>query len=178
MSRYLPRLLPFLWGFVALIGVFYGSDRADAAESVVLKYLFLRETVSVPELTTFAQTGELSTSLKAYLKLAGRDPAQLRRALTQEVKVNGNFLYGILNNPVGEAMLDQVSQVVHTPTNRANRESLRSALVSSALPDGKITLIETLENYPTQEVHVEGDRIAEFVDNMRRVFGRLPNIRL
>jgi len=75
-------------------------------------------------------------------------------------------------------MLDQVSQVVHTPTNRANRESLRSALVSSALPDGKITLIETLEKYPTQEVHVEGDRIAEFVDNMRRVFGRLPNIRL
>jgi len=104
MSRYLPRLLPFLCGFVALIGVFYGSDRADAAESVVLKYLFLRETVSVPELTTFAQTGELSTSLKAYLKLAGRDPAQLRRALTQEVKANGNFLYGILNNPVGEAI--------------------------------------------------------------------------
>jgi len=166
------------FSLVTLTGAFYFSARADAAESVVLKYRFLRGSVSVPELVTFAKTGELSNSLKSYLRLAGREPEELRRVLTQEVKVNPNLLSGLLNSPVGEVMLDQVSEVVHTPTNRANRESLRGALVSSALSDGRITLIETLENYPTPEVHVEGERLVEVAQKFRDLFGRLPNLRL
>jgi hypothetical protein len=49
--------------------------------------------------------------------------------------------------------------------------------VSSALPNGKITLIETLQNYPTPEVHVEGDRLVEVVQRISQVTERLPNIR-
>ncbi len=176
MSRYLPLSLRFIVGLMALTGVLCWSAPANAAESVVLKYRFLRGSVSVPELVTFAQTGKLSTALQAYLKLAGRDPDQLRRALTQEVKVNPNLLSGLLNSPIGERMLDQVSEVVHTPSNRANRESLRGALVTSALSDSNITLIETLENYPTPEVHVEGDRVVEVAQKIRGLFGRLPNL--
>ncbi len=176
MSRYQPLSLRFIFGLMALTGVLCWSTPANAAESVVLKYRFLRGSVSVPELATFAQTGKLSTALQAYLKLAGRDPDQLRRALTQEVKVNPNLLSGLLNSPIGERMLDQVSEVVHTPGNRANRESLRGALVTSALSDSKITLIETLENYPTPEVHVEGDRVVEVAQKIRGLFGRLPNL--
>jgi len=163
-----------LWGLVVLTSVFFYSTRAEAAEWVVLKYRFLQQKVSVPELTTFVQTGKLSNSLRAYLKIANKEPADLQRVLTQEVKVNPTFLYQVLKTPVGEGMLDQVSQVVHTPSNRANRESIRGALVSSALPDGNITLIETLQNYPTPEVHVEGDRLAEVMQNIRSLLGRLP----
>ncbi len=166
----------FIFGLVALLEMFVCSTPVKAAESVVLKYSILRETISVSELKTFAQTGEISPLLKAYLKLAGRQPEQLRRALTQEVPVNPTLLEQVLSIPVGEVMLDRVSEVVHTPDNQANRQSLRTALVSSALHDGKITLIETLENYPTPEVHVEGDRLVEVVRNITRVLGRLPNI--
>jgi hypothetical protein len=178
MSRYLPLSVRFIIGLLVMTSVFCCSDRADAAESVVLKYRILRETISVSELSTFAETGELSTKLRIYLKLARREPDELRRTLRQEVKVNPNLLDRILNSFVGEAMLDQVSQVVHTPSNRANRESLRGSLINSALPDGKITLIETLEKYPTSEVHVEGDRIVEVVQRISRVLGPLPNIKL
>jgi len=174
--RYRPQTISFIFGLV-VASVLYPGARADAAESVVLKYLFLRETISVPELATFARTGELSSTLRTYLKLAGRDPNELRRALTQEVKVNPNTLSRVLNNPIGEIMLDQVSEVIHTPDNRANRQSLRGALVSSALPDGQITLIETLENYPTPEVHVEGQRLVEVAKKIQDVLRRLPNIR-
>lgn len=163
-------------GLIVLIGVFLGNASAQAAETVVLKYRFFREKVSVPELTRFVETGELSNSLRFYLRVAKKEPAELRKALTQEVKVNPTLLYRVLNTPVGEGMLDRVSEVVHTPTNRANRESLRGALVSSALPDGNITLLETLQNYPTPEVHVEGDRLVEFTQNISRVLGRLPSL--
>jgi hypothetical protein len=176
-SCYLPLSLRcILAASIICASVFYGGTRADAADTVVLKYLFLREKVSVPELSTFAQTGELSPKLRVYLKMAGREPDQLRRALTQEVKVNPNLLSQVLNSPIGEGVLDRASEVVHTPSNRANRESLRGALVSSAVPDGKITLIKTLENYPTQEVHVEGDRLVEFAQTISRIFGRLPGL--
>lgn len=178
MSRYLPVSLRSVLGLVTLMSVFLGSARADAADSVVLKYRFLRETVSVAELTTFAETGELSRSLRAYLRMAGKEPAELRRTLTQEVPVNPTRLYRVLNTTPGEFLLDQASQVIHTPSNRANRQSLRAALVGSALPNGKITLIETLQNYPTPEVHVEGDRLVEVVQRISQVTERLPNIRL
>ena len=170
------RLLRLILAFVALTSVFFYSTRAEAAEWVVLKYSFLREKVSVPELVTFVTTGELSSSLKTYLKIANKEPEELRRVLTQELKVNPTLLYSALNTPLGEGMLDRVSEVIHTPSNRANRESLRGALVSSALPDGNITLIESLQNYPTTEVHVEGDRVAEVMDKIRSVLNRLPRV--
>ncbi|MBE9124800.1 MULTISPECIES: alpha/beta hydrolase [unclassified Coleofasciculus] len=179
MYRYylLPSLRSLL-GIAALIGALLFSSPADAAESVVLKYRFLRETVSVAELSTFAETGELSSSLRAYLKLAGKEPEALRNALTQETQVNGILLSRILNSPVGEVMLDRASEVIHTPSDRANRESLRSALVLSALPDNSLTLIEVLENYPTPDVEVEADRLLEIVKYIRRVIGNLPSLPL
>lgn len=177
MFHYLKQLRPFTIGLATLLGLFCGVARVDAADSVVLRYSFLRQTVSVSELATFAETGELSSSLRAYLRMANREPEELRKVLTQEVQVNPVLLYRVLNSLPGELLLDQVSQVIHTPTNRANRESLRSALVSSALSDGNITLIETLQNYPTPEVHVDGNRLVEVVRRINRVLGPLPNIR-
>jgi hypothetical protein len=174
MMNYFLRTTRFILGCGILTTVLFSSPRAQAADWAVLKYRIFRERVSVPELTTFAKTGELSNSLEFYLDKAGKKPEDLRRTLTQEVKVNPTFLYQVLRTPIGEGMLDQVSQVIHTPTNRANRESLRGALVSSALPDGNITLLETLQNYPTQEVHVEGERLADVTKTISGWLGRLP----
>ncbi len=137
------------------------SYPAIAAETVMLKYGFLRESISVPELTTFTATGELSPSLSAYLRLANQEPEKLQQLLTKAIEVDAVLLYKILTSVPGELLLDQVSTVVHTPSDRASRQSLRAALVSSALEDDNITLIEIMENYPTSEVHIEGDRLAQ-----------------
>lgn len=178
MSRDLKNLQRFIVGLTTVLGLFCSVARVEAADSVVLRYSFLRERVSVAELATFAETGELSRSLRAYLRMASREPEQLSRTLTQEVEVNPNLLYRVLNTPPGELLLDQVSEVIHTPSNRANRQSLRSALVSSALSDGKITLLETFQNYPTSEVHVNGNRLVEVVGSINLVVGRRPSVRI
>jgi len=174
--RYLLLLLRSGLGFAAVASILLCSFRAEAAERVVLKYRIFRESVSVPELTTFAQTGELSPSLRSYMDLTKQDPQKIRRSLNQPIKVNPLLLYQVLNSPFGETLLDQVSQVVHTPSNGASRQALRGAIVSSALPDGNVTLMETLQNYPTQEVYLEGDRLAELYGQMSRLAKRLPGI--
>ena len=163
-------------GLAASTGVLLFCIKAEAAERVVLKYSILRESVSVPELTALAQTGEVSSDLQAYLNMAGKSPDELRQALRQQVKVNPILLYQVLKSPVGEALLDRVAYVIHTPDEQANRQSLRSALVSSALKDSNITLIEVLENYPTPEVEVEGDRIASVYRQLKKLEERLPKI--
>jgi len=45
-------------------------------------------------------------------------------------------------------VLDEISQVIHTASRRPDRQALRSALVLSSR-DREITLIETIQNYPT-----------------------------
>lgn len=165
-------------GLAASLGILLFSTSATAAEQVVLKYRILRQSVSVSELTTFAQTGELSPTLQSYLKMARRNPEQVRQILTRQVKVDPILLERALNSQIGEAILDQVGQVIHTPDEQANREALRSALVISAQGDGKITLIEALKNYPTSSVHLDGDRLAQVIaeayGQLTKLAGRLP----
>lgn len=163
---------------LAAIVIIFAPLSTEAADSVVLKYSVLRETISVAELSTFANTGELSPSLKAYLEMANKQPEDLQKALTQKVEVDPIVLSEVLNSFPGELLLDQAGGVIHTPSGRASRESLRGALVTSALPDKNIRLIEVLENYPTSEVQVEGDRLVELYEKIDGVIGSLPNISL
>ncbi|MBR8827278.1 MAG: alpha/beta hydrolase [Gomphosphaeria aponina SAG 52.96 = DSM 107014] len=167
-------LLPFLM----FVGIFFSGIRVNAAEWVVLKYGLLFEHISVPELSTFAETGELSASLRAYLRMVNKQPNELREVLTKEIEVDPIILAKVLNSLPGEILLAQVSEVIRTPTHRASRESLRGALVTSALPDGNIRLIEVLENYPTPAVYVEGDRLVEIYNSLNLVLGLLPTITL
>jgi hypothetical protein len=147
-----------------------------AADQVVLKYRILRKSISVEELSAFAKTGELSKSLRINLALAQQDPKAVRRYLTQPVKVNVVLLDRLLNSPVGNLILDEVTEVVHTPSGKADRQALRSALVISASRDSNISLIEIIQNYPTQVVQVEGDRLESAYRQLRRLGGRLQDL--
>ncbi|MBD0385659.1 MAG: alpha/beta hydrolase [Nostoc sp. C3-bin3] len=145
------------------------STPAFAAERVVLNYGIFRESLSVEELSTFAETGELSRSLRVNFALARQDPKVIRQYLTEPVKVNLLFLDRVLNSPIGDVILDQISQVIYTPSRRADRQALRAALVLSASQDGQVSVIEIIENYPTNEVEVDGKRLESAYRQLRRL---------
>lgn len=134
---------------------------AEASEQVIMNYHIFQRSVWVSELATFADTGELSNQLEAYMDTAKLDPDNLRRTLTTPVPVDLIFLDRVLNSPMGEAILDRLSLAVHTPSHQASRQALRSALILSASDDSQITLMETIEKYPTQQVYVEGERLQD-----------------
>jgi hypothetical protein len=161
---------------MASAGILLSSTSAIAAEQVVLKYRIFRESISVEELSTFAQTGELSKSLRVNLALARQNPKTFRLYLTEPVRVNPVFLDRVLNNPIGNILLDEVSQAIHTPSRQADRQALRSALLLSASGDDQITLIETIQNYPTSEVEVSGDRLESAYRQLRRLEGSLQDL--
>ncbi len=161
---------------VGIICLLFLSTPAFAAERVVLKYSIFRESLSVEELSTFAQTGELSGSLKVNLALARQDPKTIRQYLTKPVKVNPVFLDKVLNSQIGNIILDRISQVTYTPSQRANRQALRAALVLSANQDGQVSLIKIIKNYPTNEVEVDGDRLKGAYRQLRRLQTSLQDL--
>lgn len=156
--------------------VFSTSTPVFAAEQIVLKYRVLRQSFPVKELSTLADTGQPSLTLRATLALAKQDPQKVRGYLTAPVKVNPVILDRVLNSPVGNVILDQISQVIHTPTRKADRQAMRSALVLSAAKDNDIKLIEVIRNYPTTEVEVDGDNLEKAYRQLRRLQGSLQNI--
>ncbi|MBE9010201.1 alpha/beta hydrolase [Pseudanabaenaceae cyanobacterium LEGE 13415] len=151
------------------------STPAMAAERVVFKYRILRESVSVPELATFAQTGEASSNLQTYFRLSGQRPETVRTTLTRPIKVDPVLLDRVLNSPIGNTVLDQLGQAIQTPRGGAERQALRAALTLSASGDNTITLVEILQNYPTQEVIVDGDRIEGAYRRLNNFIDRLRN---
>jgi hypothetical protein len=149
---------------------------AIAAERVILKYSIFRQSVSVDELTTLAETGETSRSLQRYLRLAGKQPEEVRQTLTQEAEVNVILVDRALNNPVGDRVLDEIGGAIYPPSGEANREAMRSALVLSASDDNRISLIEVIQNYPTEEVVVDGDRLVATYNQIQSIQERFGGI--
>jgi hypothetical protein len=172
--RLKARFLSLIGSAIALFS--FNSLPLAAAEKVILKYSILRESISVEELGVLARTGEPSDALKSYLNLAKKEPKDLQTILYLPVAVEPVFISKLLNSYPGELLLDRLSEVIHTPSGRASRESLRGALITSALNDRNVRLIEVLENYPTAELHVDGDRLMEIYQHLKKVTEWIPQL--
>jgi len=151
--------------FIALGSIILGtvlgiSHQAIAAEQIVLKYGPLERSIAVSDLDAFATTGTTSPDLQTYLRQAGQDPEEVRRTLNQSTAVNVRDLDRVLNGPLGDLALDQISHSVHTSSHRADRQALRSALVLSASDDNRISIMEVVRNYPTQQVYIDGNQLV------------------
>ncbi len=176
--KYLSTLLKSGLSLIATTGILLYSNDAIAAQSVVFTYGILRESVSVDDLTTFAQTGKASSSLSSFLDETRQNPQTVRNTLTREINVSPVILDRTLNSRIGLYLLDQVGYSIHTSSNQANRQALRSALVLSANGDNKVSLIEVIQKYPTSEVIVDGERLVRSYNQLSilaadlgRIFG-------
>lgn len=152
--------------FITSVGIFLYSTSAHAADKIVFNYGGFRSSLSVSELTEFAETGEATPALNFYLNRSGQKPESVRNILNQEVLANPVNLDRALNNPIGEYLLDKIGETIRTPSNRANTQALRSALVLSASRDNKVSLIEIIQNYPTSEVDVDGLNLVRTVNQI------------
>ncbi|MEB3229330.1 MAG: alpha/beta hydrolase [Synechocystis sp.] len=53
---------------------------------------------------------------------------------------------------------------------------MRGAIITSAAEDNTVQLIEVLENYPTKEVHLEGDRLMELYQTAQGLKAKLSKL--
>jgi hypothetical protein len=156
--RSMGGALPCLAG--VLLGVSFVVP-ARAAEKVVFKYGALRESVSTQELRDFATQGKPSAGLAGYIRKAGGNPQGVQTTLTQPIRVEARLVDRALNSGIGNLVLDRVGETIHPPAKTASRQALRAAIALSVKGDNQLSLLEIIENYPTQEVQVDGNQLAQ-----------------
>lgn len=145
---------------IAFTAIAFGSVTAVeptiAAEKINFNYGIANQSVSLEELETFADTGEISPSLDTLFEYTNHNPRLIRLLLQQEISLDTVTASDMLNSFIGEYILDRASSIVNTGASRGNREALRATLIASADDDSKISLLEVWRNYPTKEVVVDG----------------------
>lgn len=164
----MPLKLKFF--LMALLGGISGvsipTGSAGAAEQLIVTYGAFQASFAVSDLEILAKTGETPESVDFYLELAGLTSEQFRSILTTEFDVSHNVLDDMLNTEGGEYLLSEVTQVIHTPSQQANIQALRSSLVLSASDDQKVSLLELLQTYPTEQVYVDGANLIQLADDL------------
>jgi len=154
----LPTLVAGLLG--TGIGLFVPAPKAIAAERIVFTYGPIRQAVTIQELETLAETGQATGGLRFLLGVAGVSPEAAQRVLTHEVGASLLFLDRALNSVPGEYLLFQMGYIFHTPARVDNIQALRSALVLSAVDKNSVSLLRFFQNYPTQDMMVDGVQMA------------------
>lgn len=175
------------WASVAAIAVAsWGAivPQAQAANEIVFRYGILRQRLSVVELAKFAESGEQSPVLERYLRRTNSNPEEVRQVLNQSVDVSKGTLNTGLNNALGNLLLDELGKMIQTPDDQGNRDALRTALIDSATPDNKLTILEVIQNYPADEIHLDVkraistyNRLAQYQQPVQNILQRVGPIR-
>jgi hypothetical protein len=167
----LPNLKRGLVAFSSAVflgggSLFLEGKPALAADELVLTYGVLQTSIPIADLEALASTGTVSNQLSFYLNLANLAPNLLRTVLTSELPIHHNLLDDLLNSEGGEYLLSEITQIVHTPSQQANLQALRSEVVLAA-DDRQITLLEVLQNYPTQQVFINGANLLQLARELK-----------
>lgn len=128
---------------------------SSPGKRLVVTFGPLGRSISIEELAEFAETGQPSRRLSSFLQLANVEPAEFQAALNKLVEVKFRAVERAFSTVLGEYVLFQIGDVVHTKSEVGNIPALRSALVLSAY-DGQITPIEVMQRYPTPELYIDG----------------------
>lgn len=158
MKRYKPLIQKVVIWAIGAASILTIVPQANAAQEIVFRYGILRQRLSVVELAKFAETGEKSPVLNRYLERTNSNPEEVRQVLTRPVAISPSTLDKGLNNPVANLLLDELGKMIQTPDDEGNREALRTALIASSEKDNQLSIVEVIQNYPTDEIHLDVKR--------------------
>ncbi|MGE5657941.1 MAG: alpha/beta hydrolase [Actinomycetota bacterium] len=148
------------------------GTRAVAIDAIKVKYGAVDVSVTIPELVTFAKTGETSNQLRSLFQIAKATPEQIQRvreSLGYQVKVNPNFLNEVFNSYYGKLVLTEVSKYMTPGSDIAKTVDDVTAAVNTSLADGQLSLLELLQNYQgTNAIVIDGEQVLSIYNRLVR----------
>ncbi len=165
-----------LGGAIAGVSMLLSASVGRAADEVVFRYGIFRQRLSVIELTNFAEKGEMSPVVERYLKRTNSNPEEVRRILNKPIAMSRGTLNTALKNPLGNMVLDELGGIIRTPDNTDNREALRIALLQSAQKNNQLTILSMIQNYPTDEIHLDVKQAIRTYERVSKIQKPVQNI--
>ncbi|MBD2450157.1 alpha/beta hydrolase [Nostoc sp. FACHB-152] len=138
--------------FAKFLGV---TTSAKAAETVVLRYGLLAESVSLAELQKAAEMGDLPKDFKIYGKsLSTQQRRFLVDTLRNPIPMDVVTVNRLLNTQIGTTILNDFSKAV-VRKDKAGVQAIRAGLVlGSTAPQG-FSLLSFIANYPSQRLEID-----------------------
>lgn len=169
---------------VALTPFFVVNSSAQAADTVVIRYGPLEESVSLKDLKKSTETGELPASLGTYTK---RMTEEQRRFLVEGLKIqipiNVITLDRLISTQIGTTILSDVSTAITRP-DQAGLQAMRGGLILGANSPQGLSILSFIEAYPSkrlvinlpQAITVARSLNGAFIRTQRFMFGLSPQV--
>lgn len=169
---------------VALTPFFVVNSSAQAADTVVIRYGPLEESVSLKDLKKSTETGELPASLGTYTK---RMTEEQRRFLVEGLKIqipiNVITLDRLISTQIGTTILSDVSTAITRP-DQAGLQAMRGGLILGANSPQGLSILSFIEAYPSkrlvinlpQAITIARSLNGAFIRTQRFMFGLSPQV--
>ena len=169
---------------VALTPFFVVNTSAQAADTVVIRYGPLEESVSLEELKKSTETGKLPASLGTYTK---RMTEEQRRFLVEGLKIripiNVITLDRLINTQIGTTILSDVSTAI-SRGDQAGLQAMKGGLVLGANSPQGLSILSFIAAYPSQRLEInlpQALTVARslnggFIRTQRFMFGLSPQV--
>lgn len=145
--------------FLSSLGILFtclSAGTANAAERIYVSYSFLERSISIESLEIYAREGRYTDNLATYGRFFSAEQLeQARSVLLQPVDLDALTIAQFLYTPIGERLLQRVSQVVRPKSGISGFHALRASLILAASEKDGLTALNVLKAYPTQGIQVD-----------------------
>lgn len=141
-----------------------------SAERIYVNYSIIERSVPIRALEIYAKEGRLTGELKTYARYLSQEQLeQFRRGLQSRIDLDPITVSQFLYTPIGERLLQRVSQVIQTPSRRQDYRALRAALILAAASPEGLTPLNILQKFPLQGVRVDVARGLNILGEIERL---------
>ncbi|WP_324283051.1 alpha/beta hydrolase [Cyanobacterium aponinum UTEX 3221] len=143
------------------------SKSAESAEKINFVYGSLSFSVAIESLETFAKTGELKEDLEPYAsQLDQKTLFEVRLFLNKSFQFPQASLYRISRTSLAQDLIKQLGKVISSHSQRNGFYAIRGAILTTAGNQESWNLIDVLKTFPTQEVYVNLELLAQLKDEI------------
>ncbi|MGH2412763.1 MAG: alpha/beta hydrolase, partial [Microcystaceae cyanobacterium] len=160
--QWLKTLSAFFSLSLGLLAPGWQPSPAYSAEKLHLVYGPLDFSLSVSSLDTYAKTGKITKDLQFFTQfLSSENLEQFRKLLQKRFSVDQVTAYKISRTSLAEDFLRELGQVFQTHPERNGFYALRGAIVSAAANPEGWTVVDVMQQFPTDSIIIDVDSILE-----------------
>ncbi|WP_373524714.1 alpha/beta hydrolase [Nostoc sp.] len=183
------------WGSLKTVAGFFGAlgkalavsialtqfgvnTSAIAADTVVVRFGLITESISLAELQKAAKTGELPESLKPYAKrLSEQQRRFFLRALGMNVPLNVVTVSKLVNTQIGTSILNDFATAL-ARKDKAGVQALRAGLVLGSTAPRGLSILSFIAAYPSKRLEIDLPQAFVVAGSLNTAFWRTQQFML
>jgi|GEM_PF-3095702 len=167
--RRASEILPFMSLLIVGAGasLLCLSNGARAADKLVVQFKDAEITITTREIADFARTGSLPERLQEFLNTHSQVPEDIRRVLTDRIKISRKFVEKNIDSSIGQFALLKIDELIQNSSVREDLESLEAAILKEVDKTGGISLLGLIEAYPVPAIRLNLTGLENAYEDVR-----------